>query len=664
MCGLAGFTVAPGLSADERMQRFGERLRRMTASLFHRGPDAQRALLLDGVALGHTRLSIVDLRCGHQPMVDPGTGITVIFNGEIFNHVELREELAGAYAFRTRSDTEVILAAFLRDGSECVRRFIGQFALVIWDPRERTLWLARDRVGICPLYYFRGHDVLAFASEAKALFAGQWLAPQLDACALKETLQLWVPVGPRTSFVSVRSLPPGMIASYCAGQLRLRRYWDLDLGAAARDPDMSQERALQQVGELLADAIRLRLRADVPVATYLSGGLDSSLVCALAQKQLGGSLQTFSVAFEHAEYDERRFQSAVAGMLHTEHHCITVGDHEIGELLPAVVEHAEQVLLRSAPAPLLRLASLAHSRGTRVVLTGEGADELFWGYDIYKETAIRQFWARQSRSSTRPRLLTRLYPYLGRSRQSCDLLREFYGVGLDQPDAPDFSHRIRWSSSGRIARFLSPEFARAVEDHDPVCALLASLPDAFTTWRPLARAQYLEMRTLLSGYLLSCQADRMLMAHSVEGRFPFLDHRLIELAARLPERMKLRGLEEKSILKHLAAVHLPASITHRHKFPYRAPIAEAIAGPAAPAWARELLTREMVDATGVFDGEKVARLRAKLAAGAGTPSEADSMALVAVATTQLLVSRLSREPAIAPARLQGVSLATSAQERA
>jgi asparagine synthase (glutamine-hydrolysing) len=225
------------------------------------------------------------------------------------------------------------------------------------------------------------------------------------------------------------------------------------------------------------------------------------------------------------------------------------------------------------------------------------------------------------------------------ANQGPHLIREFYGIGLDEPDALDFSHRIRWSNSGRVARFLAPALLDEVRGHDPMEALYASIPDDVRGWRPLARAQYLEVRTLLSQYLLSSQGDRMLMAHSVEGRFPFLDHRFADFSARLPDWFKLRGLTEKYLLKKYARGRVPDAVLDRPKYPYRAPISEALTGDGAPAWSRELLTREAIDAIGIFDGTKAARLVAKLAGRGGTPSEADNMALIAVATTQLLANQ-------------------------
>ncbi|MFZ5439661.1 MAG: asparagine synthase (glutamine-hydrolyzing) [Myxococcota bacterium] len=663
MCGIAGFTLPAALSGDARA-RAESSLRAMTQSLVHRGPDAHGELVLEGVALGHTRLSIVDLSGGAQPMTADERGLSVVFNGEIFNHVELREQLSARWHFRTRSDTEVILAAWDAWGAAAVQRFIGQFAFALWDARSRQLWLARDRVGIRPLFFAElPNGTLAFASEARALFAAKLLERRLDAHAIAETVHLWAPVAGRSSFEGVQQLEPGHVALVEHGRVTKReRYWRLDLSPERVDPTLTFSRAMEQVDAMLDDAVSLRLRADVPVAAYLSGGLDSSLLCAVAQKKLGGTLQTFSVAFEEKRFDERNFQQEVARALGTEHHVAQVGGADIGALLPQVVWHTEQVLLRSAPAPFFALSRLVRAHGTKVVLTGEGADEVFLGYDLFKETAVRRFWARRPQSSARPRLFSRLYPFLSLSQQSPEVLRSFFGLGLERPDALDFSHQIRWTNSGRVARFFSKDFAARVATHSPIDAVLATVPEHVRAWSPMARAQFLEFHTLLSGYLLSAQGDRMLMSNSVEGRFPFLDHRLIELSATLPQRFKLNGLDEKFILKRVAKGRVPEAVLQRTKFPYRAPIAEALVGPHAPAWSRELLSREAVDRVGVFDGAKVEKLIAKLAAAKSVPSEADAMALMAIASTQLLARGevpSSQQAAPSPSTSAALSLTTS-----
>jgi asparagine synthase (glutamine-hydrolysing) len=651
MCGIAGFTVAPRSASDQ--SDHADRLRRMTASLRHRGPDAQRAILLDGIALGHARLSIVDLAGGAQPMREPATGVTVVFNGEIFNHVELRERFR-EHRFRTRSDTEVILAGYLALGIDCVREFNGQFAFALWDPRSRELWLARDRVGIAPLFYSLADGELAFASEAKALFAGGWIEPALDPAGLKQTLQLWAPVAPRTIFEGVASLPPRSVARFADGRLHVERYWDLEVDV---DPEpVGLSRAVEEVGARLEDAVRLRLRADVPVAAYLSGGLDSSLVCAIAQRALGGTLSTFSVRFPQGAYDERRYQDEVARRLGTRHLAAELADRDIGELLPAVVEHGEQVLLRSAPAPLLRLSASVNDHGTRVVLTGEGSDEIFLGYDLFKETKIRQFWGRSPEGTWRAAHLGRLHTSDPRRPLRADIVREFYGVGLDRLDSVGFSHAIRWGASGRVSRFFSPEFAARAAAENPVDSLIRSVPPRVHGWRPLARAQYLEMETLLSGYLLSAQGDRMLLANAVEGRFPFLDHRLIEYAARLPDTLKLHRLREKYVLREYARRWLPAEVIDRPKFPYRAPVAAALVGRTAAGWSAEVFAAESVREAGVFDPGKVRRLVAKVETEPSAATEADGMALMAIASTQLLSRAIRRPRPLAASALAAVEL--------
>jgi asparagine synthase (glutamine-hydrolysing) len=273
----------------------------------------------------------------------------------------------------------------------------------------------------------------------------------------------------------------------------------------------------------------------------------------------------------------------------------------------------------------------------KVVLTGEGSDEAFLGYDLFKETKVRQFWARDPAARWRASLLRRLYPSLPPLRDGGPaLLEQFYGVGLDEPGRTGFSHLVRWASSGRVLRFCSAEFLARTAAVDPVGRVLAALPERVHRWRPLARAQYLEMETLLSGYLLSAQGDRMQMAHAVEARFPFLDHRVLELAARLPERLKLRGLREKVLLRRYAERWLPRSLVARTKFPYRAPVAAALLGSRAAAWRQEALSPEALREVGVFDPDKVGRLYAKVARLPASTSEADGMALMAVASTQLL----------------------------
>jgi asparagine synthase (glutamine-hydrolysing) len=401
------------------------------------------------------------------------------------------------------------------------------------------------------------------------------------------------------------------------------------------------------------------LRADVPVGSYLSGGLDSSLVAALGRRVKGEAFLTFSVRFEDAEYDETPFQRAAAARIGSEHRDVVVRRRDIAAVFPEVVLHAERPLLRTAPAPLFLLSRLVRDAGIKVVLTGEGADELFAGYDLFREGKIRRFWGRQPGSPLRPRLLERLYPWLRRSPGAQRAMaREFFGRGREGWAAPGFAHQLRWQSAAALHRLFTAALREEARSADVVGRLLASLPPEFGRWTHLAQDQYLEARTLLSGYLLSSQGDRMLMAHSVEGRFPFLDREVVELANALPDGFKLRGLDEKHVLKRAARGLVPEEILRRPKQPYRAPDAVSFAGDDAPEWVGELLRERAVEDAGVFDPAAVARLwrKCRAAATGGAPlSNADDMALVGVLSTGLLHEQLVRRP---PTRVERMEFRT------
>jgi asparagine synthase (glutamine-hydrolysing) len=396
----------------------------------------------------------------------------------------------------------------------------------------------------------------------------------------------------------------------------------------------------------LEEAVRLRmLRADAPVGSYLSGGLDSSLIAALGRAVKGDTFCTFSIRFEDAEYDETPFQRSMATLLESDHREITVGRRDIAGVFPEVVAHAERPLLRTAPAPLFLLSRMVRESGIKVVLTGEGADEMFAGYDLFREGKIRRFWGRQPASTLRPRLLERLYPYLARSPVTQrTMAREFFGRDRGRWAEPGFAHQTRWRSAAALQRLLSADVHREAQRVDVTERLLASLPGGFHRWSFLAQDQYLEVRTLLSGYILSSQGDRMLMAHSVEGRFPFLDVNVVELANSLPDSFKLHGLDEKHVLKCVAQGLVPREIIRRPKQPYRAPDAQSFVGAGTPDWVAEIISERAVTGAGIFDPTAVDRLWRKCrdSAGGARLSNADNMALVGVLSTGLLHEQLVR----------------------
>lgn len=638
MCGIAGLVMTrPGLQPAEAT------LRAMIGSLHHRGPDGSRVQVDGPVGLAHARLSIIDLEGGWQPVHNEDDSVRVIFNGEIFNHVELRAELqAQGHRFYTRSDTEVLVHLYDQHGDDFLTRLNGQFALILHDRRQRRVLVARDRVGIRPVFYTLLRDGIALASEVKALFALPEVPRRIDPLGLAETFTFWSPIGTRSAFTGIAQLPPGhrMVIDLArpVATPRTEAWWDWCFPAADEPGAVQDEaRAADELHALLVDAVRLQLRADVPVGAYLSGGLDSSVITTLIRHYTDTPLRSFSLGFEAAEFDERAHQRALVAHLGTTHSEIVVSRGAIAGAFARAVWHAEAPLVRTAPAPMMLLAAHVREQGYKVVLTGEGADEVFAGYDLFKEAAIRRFMARQPGSAWRGRLLQRLYPYLqtspGRGRA---LAESFFSADAGDPRDPWYAHATRMRSTQRIWNFLHPDVRREIDGWDARMALATGLPAGFARWNALARDQYVEAHTLLPGYLLSAQGDRMAMAHSIEARFPFLDHRVIEFANRLPPGRKLRGLAEKRILRLAMARDLPAAIGQRTKQPYRSPDSACFfEDQQALPWVAELLSPQRLADAGLFDAPAVARLVEKCRTGRaiGFP---DNMAFVGVLSTMLL----------------------------
>ncbi|WP_109484754.1 asparagine synthase (glutamine-hydrolyzing) [Occallatibacter savannae] len=636
MCGICGVLNTDLSPADAGM------LGKMVAAIRHRGPDDCGVYTEGNVGLGHARLSIIDVAGGHQPMRSSDGDLAITFNGEIFNYIELREELEKrGHRFATSSDTEVILHQYEEDGEQCVRRFNGQWAFAIWDRRMRRLFLSRDRMGIRPLYYTQTRRGFLFASEMKALLAQPSVRAEFDLRALDQVFTFWTTIAPRTAFKGIWQLPPGCSAVVDERGVRVERYWSLSF-PEEKHRTVEEERELAcELRELLLDATRIRLRADVPVGCYLSGGIDSTVTTALAAHVAGDRLRSFSIAFADAEYDERRFQQEASEFLKTDHSSFCCSAADIAEIFPEVVRHAEQPVLRTAPAPMLLLSRLVRESGFKVVLTGEGADEVLGGYDIFKEAKIRRFWARDVSSRWRPLLLKRLYPYMdGLQRQSPAYLRHFFRVSEGDLGSPFFSHLPRWELTARLKLLLSEDVRNELRDYDAFEEMKAALPSEYWTWHPFHQAEYLEATGLLPGYILSSQGDRMAMAHGVEGRFPFLDHRVVDFAAKLPPNLKMKGLREKYLLKRACAEDVPASILKRTKQPYRAPDGKCFFGADAPEYVEQCLSHRAVRDGGVFDANAVGVLKAKFQSGRQV-STRDNMALVGVLSTQLLLNQFA-----------------------
>jgi len=424
------------------------------------------------------------------------------------------------------------------------------------------------------------------------------------------------------------------MAVYENGRLGVSSYWDWDF---PRDGDYftaPEDEIAHRLHDLLIDATRLRLRSDVPVGAYLSGGLDSSVLVSLIHHYGNVPLRTFSIGFEDRDLDETGFQQELVRHLGAEHSSIHCRHEDIARDFERSIWHTESAILRTAPVPMGILASLVRQQDYKVVLTGEGADEVFGGYDIFKEAKIRQFWARNRDSGCRPLLLKKLYPYLDLSQGRGDAyVRTFFGNGIENPGLAYFSHIPRWATTARIKEFYSDDVKSALLD-DPVSAMEASLPAGIGQWHAFNRAQYIEAKSLMGGYLLCSQGDRMLMMNSVEGRFPFLDHRVIEFANRLHPRLKMKVLNEKYILKRAMRQYLPDSIVRRYKQPYRAPDIPAFFTANTPGYVDEVLGEDALRRAGYFNPMKVSMLVRKIRRGRAIGYK-DNMAFVGILSTQV-----------------------------
>lgn len=639
MCGIAGFfAVTSPPPGDTRAT-----LQRMIHTLHHRGPDGYGFHLAPDIGLAHARLSIIDLVSGDQPIHNERRTVWTVFNGEIFNYRELRAALEKrGHRFYTQSDTEVIVHLYDEYGDGFVEHLNGQFAIALWDEPRRRLLLARDRAGIRPLFYARAGGCLWFGSEIKALLAVLPQSAILHPQGLVQTLSYWGPVDPDTLFEGVSSLPPGHVLTIEAGaREKLHRYWDWRFPSSressAAHRHRSIESATQELRELLVDAVRLQLRADVPVAAYLSGGLDSAGIVALIRAFTDTPLRTFSLTFDDAEFDESHHQNAMVRHLDTAHTSLRCSRRDIGEAFPDLIRHTEAPVLRTAATPLMLLSRRVREEGYKVVLTGEGADEVFAGYDIFKEAKIRRFWARQPNSTWRPKILARLYGYLDHSPVANPALAQaFFGRGREYIDRPVFAHAPRWATSQKALAFLSPELRASVGPWDAMGWYEQTLPADIMSWSPLSRDQYVEAKSLLAAYLLPAQGDRAAMANSVEGRFPYLDHRLIEFSARLPPSWKIRGLTEKYLLRRALSGLLPDDILQRTKQPYRAPDSQSFFFDGKPLdYVADLMSGERVRSAGYFDPAMTGRLFDKCRRGTAI-GFGDNQAFVGILSTMLL----------------------------
>jgi asparagine synthase (glutamine-hydrolysing) len=631
MCGIAGMI---NKNTSEPISE--QTLLKMAGLLQHRGPDQNGIFRDNDCGLVSTRLSILDIAGGQQPIPNEDQSLWIVYNGEIFNDLILKEDLLNkGHHFHTQTDTEVVLHLYEEYGPDFLQKVNGQFSIAIWNVREKSLFLARDRMGIRPLFYSNIGRKFVFTSEIKSFLALEQWAAEMDKTVLQEIFTYWAPLSPHTIFKDVFELPPGCYLIYKNGEVKIQKYWSLDFDGSATE--RSESSYIEEFEALLISAAQMRLRADVPVGAYLSGGLDSSTIAAVIQRFSDSPLETFSIQFSTPQYDEKEFQNQMVQALNVSHHSFVCTPQEIGQVFPEVIWHTETPILRTSPAPMYLLSRMVQQNKYKVVLTGEGADEILGGYDIFKENYIRRFIAKDPDSKLRPKLIQALYPEIPQLSQNFTFLQAFFTKDILETASPYYSHHLRWSNTARTLRFLKDT------PHTPASSFdyPLDLPANFMSWNSLAQAQYLEMTTFLAPYLLSSQGDRMGMAHGVEGRYPFLDYRLVEFASKLPPHFKLRGLQEKWILRQFARKLLPKDIWQRRKKPYRAPIHQSFFSPETNEISYELLSAESIKEANLFSPAAVNKLVNK-AAQVSQLSEIEEMALVGIISSQLVFSEFSQ----------------------
>ncbi|MGW2366729.1 asparagine synthase (glutamine-hydrolyzing) [Streptomyces sp. NPDC001667] len=595
MCGIAGFH---GSSLHPR--EYQHVIHDMLAQIEHRGPDEAGCFLDDRLAMGTVRLSIIDLASGSQPVGSADGRYWLCYNGELYNYRELRDELtARGFTFRTGSDTEVVLGAWAAWGHDCLPRFNGAFAFAVFDTTTGELHLARDRFGKRPLFVARHEGAWLFASEMKAFLAYPGFSFEFDAPELSSIYATWAPLPGQSGYRGIEQIPMGEYLTVRGDTVRRGRWATLDLTAGPA-PESEQE-AVELVRAELEAAVDVRLRSDVEVGVYASGGLDSSVIAHIAARRTDHPLRTFSIQFEDAEFDESAEQTELAQHLGTHHSTVRVSDSDIVDAFPEAVRHAEVPVFRTAFVPMYLLARHVRSEGIKVILSGEGADEAFLGYGIFKDTQLLSAWHEMD-DDTRMRRMGQLYPYL-RHFNGADGHRRMLGLyqQFTEESLPGlFSHQMRFQNGRFAARLLR-------EPGDPFAAVkeLVAQEPGYERLSPVQKAQWLEFRTLLSGYLLSTQGERMALAHGVENRCPFLDPAVVRRAASLNLRFG-DPFDEKYLLKRAYADVLPERIVKKGKFPYRAPDSAAFVR-SRPDY-RELLTDPgTLEEIGVLDPSFVRR---------------------------------------------------------
>jgi asparagine synthase (glutamine-hydrolysing) len=599
MCGIAGFVDFAGHSPEAARAR----IERMTTIIQHRGPDGAGFFVDGHAALGHRRLAIIDVAAGQQPMGVAQEQVQIVFNGEIYNYLELRRELeARGHQFRTHSDTEVIVIGYLEWGAACLGRLNGMFALAIWDARSQTVLLGRDRVGKKPLYYYRKGSFIAFGSELKALRAGGDCPVEMDPEALDCYFSFGYIPAPKTIYRGVQKLRAARHLTVSAGTEVERQYWKLGIGEPRRT---SLAAATDEFEALLDEAVRCRLMSEVPLGAFLSGGLDSSLVVASMAKASTRPVVTNSIGFDDREFNELSTASEIARHLHTDHHEFVV-EPKAAELLEKIAWHFDEPLADSSAIPMWYVCEMAR-RNVTVALSGDGGDEGFGGYTFRYVPHMFEARVRGALPAALRGLvfgpLGALWPASARLPQPLRLKTIFENLAISDGEA--YYRDLTWLRTEARNALYTPEFVSSLKGFTPMETVLPYyLDDDART--PLARSQNADIHFYMTDDVL-VKADRMSMAHSLEVRCPLLDYRLLEFGVRLPDELKVHGRKGKLVLRELAARRLPASVRNKPKQGFSIPAARWLRNELRPM-AEAVLFDASRPFAGVLDEQVVRRM--------------------------------------------------------
>ena len=641
MCGIVGF-----FNSAFDTNSYPETLCKMLSMIKHRGPDEAGYYFDEKVGLGSVRLSVIDINFGQQPMIDRTERYHIVYNGEVYNYIELRKELESlGFNFKTTSDTEVVLYSFIQWGTNSFSKLNGGFSFAIYDKLSSELFLVRDRFGERPLYYSNVGSSWIFASEIKSFLPYNSFQLEFDIDRLKSTFNIWTPLPDSSVYKNVFQVPiGGYVVLKTNSTPQINYYYSIDFNEQKYTG--SENDAIENTKNILSDSVKIRLRSDVEVGTYLSGGIDSSIITSLVTRHSSKPIKTFSISFEDTALDESKYQKEVSDFLGTNHESIHITYDDITRSFRSALWHSEIPVFRTAFVPMYLLSKMVHKSGIKVVLTGEGADEFFLGYDFFKETLLRQNWNILN-DEKKKSIVQSLNPFEEFIHENALKLMAFYEKSTQEKHVGMFAHEQRFSSSSFNTRIL-----KTVGDGlTYVKKYLELFKNNIESFSVIERAQWLEVQTLLSGYLLSTQGDRMSFSSGVESRLPFLDVNVVKWANSLPLELKLKDYrEEKYILKKSFKGFLQDSILTKNKHPYRAPDASAfLHNDNPPDYLSLVLSKEELGKIDFINSDFAIKLIEKLKT---TPkaqiSNRENQAFIFLLSTVLINNDFIKQPSYIP----------------